>query len=58
MICFYGLIDLTLFKNAPNFLIEECALSVLVFGVLITFFCAYLSINKYLRMKAGSLYYI
>jgi cell division transport system permease protein len=34
------------------------ALSVLVFGVLITFFCAYLSINKYLRMKAGSLYYI
>lgn len=32
--------------------------SVLVFGVVITFLCAYLSINKYLRMKAGTLYYI
>lgn len=32
--------------------------SVLVFGVLITFLCAYASINKYLRMKASALYYI
>lgn len=33
-------------------------LSVLAFGVLITWMCAYISINKYLRMKAGTLYYI
>lgn len=32
--------------------------AVLVFGVVITCFCAYLSINKYLRMKASTLYYI
>ena len=32
--------------------------SVLVFGIIITFLCAYLSINKYLRMKAITLYYI
>lgn len=32
--------------------------AVLVFGVLITFLCAYLSINKYLRMKASTLYYV
>ena len=32
--------------------------SVLLFGVLITWMCAYLSINKYLRMKAGEMYYI
>lgn len=32
--------------------------AVLVFGVLITWLCALLSINKYLRMKAGTLYYI
>ena len=31
--------------------------SVLIFGVVITFLCAYLSINKYLRMKASTLYY-
>ena len=30
----------------------------LVFGVVITFLCAYLSINKYLRMKASTLYYV
>lgn len=34
------------------------AASVLLFGVIITFLCAYFSINKYLRMKASSLYYI
>ncbi|MGN0048054.1 MAG: cell division protein FtsX [Bacteroides sp.] len=32
--------------------------SVLLFGVLITSLCALFSINKYLRMKAGALYYI
>lgn len=32
--------------------------AVLAFGVVITCFCAYLSINKYLRMKASTLYYI
>ena len=32
--------------------------SVFVFGVLITWMCAYISINKYLRMKASALYYI
>lgn len=34
------------------------ASSVLLFGVVITFLCAYLSINRYLRMKASTLYYI
>lgn len=34
------------------------SLAVLVFGVLITWLCALLSINKYLRMKASTLYYI
>ena len=33
-------------------------LSVFVFGVIITWMCAYISINKYLRMKASTLYYI
>ena len=32
--------------------------AVLVFGVLITWLCALLSINRYLRMKASALYYI
>ncbi|MCD8079740.1 MAG: permease-like cell division protein FtsX [Bacteroides sp.] len=32
--------------------------AVLVFGVLITWMCALISINKYLRMKASTLYYI
>lgn len=32
--------------------------AVLVFGVVITFLCAYFSINKYLRMKASTLYYV
>ncbi|MCE9050609.1 permease-like cell division protein FtsX [Bacteroides fragilis] len=32
--------------------------AVLVFGVVITFLCAYLFINKYLRMKASTLYYV
>ncbi len=33
-------------------------LSVLLFGIFITWMCAYISINKYLRMKASTLYYI
>jgi cell division transport system permease protein len=32
--------------------------SVVAFGVIITFLCAYISINKYLRMKTDTLYYI
>ena len=36
--------------------VVSCA--VLVFGVLITLICAYASINRFLRMKAGDLYYI
>lgn len=32
--------------------------AVLLFGVLITWICALLSINKYLKMKASTLYYI
>ena len=32
--------------------------SVFVFGLAITSLCAYISINKYLRMKASTLYYI
>lgn len=32
--------------------------AVLVFGITITFLCAYISINKYLKMKANTLYYI
>lgn len=32
--------------------------SVLLFGILITLFCSWLSVNKFLRMKAGDLYKI
>ncbi len=32
--------------------------STLLFGILITYLCAYISINKYLRLSAGSLYYM
>lgn len=32
--------------------------SVLLFGLLITMFCSWLSVNKFLRMKAGELYKI
>ena len=41
----------------PNALLIVMA-SVFVFGLAITFLCAYISINKYLRMKASALYYI
>ena len=42
---------------APEVMLIVCG-SVLVFGVIITWLCAYLSINKYLRMRANTLYYI
>ena len=32
--------------------------AVMLFGMLITLLCAYVSINRFLRMKAGELYYI
>ena len=41
----------------PNALLIVMA-SVFVFGLAITFLCAYISINKYLRMKVSALYYI
>lgn len=41
----------------PNVMLLVSA-AVLAFGVLITWLCALLSINKYLRMKASTLYYI
>ncbi|WP_321478795.1 permease-like cell division protein FtsX [uncultured Bacteroides sp.] len=41
----------------PNIMLLV-SLSVLAFGIVITFLCAYLSINRYLRMKASTLYYI
>ena len=34
------------------------AAGVMVFGILITMTCARISINRFLRMKAGDLYYI
>lgn len=41
----------------PNLMLMV-SVSVLVFGVLITWLCALFSINKYLKMKASTLYYI
>ena len=41
----------------PEVMLIVCG-SVLVFGIVITWLCAYISINKYLRMKANTLYYI
>ena len=32
--------------------------AVFLFGVLITLFCAFFSVNRFLRMKAGDLYKI
>lgn len=40
----------------PEVMLIVCG-SVLVFGVVITWLCAYFSINKYLRMKANALFY-
>ena len=36
----------------------QMSIAVLLFGIIITGLCALFSINKYLRMKAGALYYI
>lgn len=41
----------------PQVMLLVCG-SVLVFGITITWLCAYFSINKYLKMKANDLYYI
>ena len=41
----------------PEVMLIVCG-SVLVFGIVITWLCAYISMNKYLRMKATTLYYI
>ena len=32
--------------------------TVMAVGILITWVCAYISINRFLKMKAGDLYYI
>ena len=41
----------------PDVMLIVCG-SVLLFWVIITWLCAFLSINKYLRMRANTLYYI
>lgn len=38
--------------------LSTVAVSVMSFGIIITLLCAYVSINKFLKMKAGDLYYI
>ena len=48
--------EMTVIINAEVLAIT--AGSVLLFGVLITSFCAWVSVNKFLRMKAGDLYKI
>lgn len=47
-----------LIEIMPPTTLLAVVVSVFVFGIIITGMCAYLSINKYLRMKAGTLYYI
>ena len=56
----YWLIDLepTLSDILTWDVMAIVSVSVLVFGVVITLLCAFLSINKYLRMKASTLYYV
>jgi cell division transport system permease protein len=41
----------------PEVMMAVCG-SVLLFGIVITWLCAYVSMNKYLKMKANALYYI
>ena len=41
----------------PEIMLVVCG-SVCIFGIVITWLCAYISISKYLRMRADSLYYI
>lgn len=40
----------------PSVMLIVCG-AVFLFGIIITFLCAYLSINRYLRMKTSTLYY-
>ena len=44
-----------LFTPSTLVIVGSC---VMLFGILITLLCAYVSINRFLRMKAGDLYYI
>ena len=48
--------DITTVLNWQVMLITAC--TVVVFGVVITLLCAYLSVNKFLKMKAGDVYKI
>ena len=48
--------DPTLSSFVTQEMILVMSLAVFAFGVLITLFCSYLSLNKFLRMKAGELY--
>ncbi len=48
--------EITVVLNQEVLLIT--ALVMLTFGILITFFCSWLSVNKFLKMKAGDLYKI
>ena len=41
----------------PEVMLTVCG-AVFIFGIVITFICAYISINRYLRMKASTLYYV
>ena len=48
--------DITTVLNWEVMTITACV--VIVFGVVITLFCTYFSVNKFLKMKAGDLYKI
>ena len=48
--------DPTLSSFVTQEMMLVMSLAVFAFGVLITLFCSYLSLNKFLRMKAGELY--
>lgn len=48
--------DPTLSSFVTQEMVLVMSLAVFAFGVLITLFCSYLSLNKFLRMKAGELY--
>lgn len=48
--------DITTVLNWQVMLITAC--TVIIFGVVITLLCAYFSVNKFLKMKAGDLYKI
>ena len=58
--CIYGF-----YYYEPNILtvitwreLTVTAVAVLLMGIIITFFCSYVSVNKFLRMPAGELYKI